>query len=431
MNNLIKISFTLMMIHLIGHANAQIAKELISKYPAFVIYRLNEITSKTGLSLQKQRTIAEYFLNQDRAAGKALLTGVSPSGLGKFYSDNDAYLKIVLSPLEYNDYIVTEGTLDQQLQKVIKYRMELKLSNQQLSELMTTAKKNQTESDPLDASGTKNSIPADDSMVLTSILTKQQYSKFFYILVRQLSVRQTNESWKELKKSGLVVEADSSKLYPKNMEYFIAANTVEAQSFEALKRNKIDSIRESCFVFKPIILWKQDMLNSTMPASQFADVLKMRAILHITNKQIDSLLADAVKLQQIRKDYIASHPHQKFDAAMFEGKNLIRTMSSAQYTAYLKQKNMITAMTNEKKVWNRLKQYGLNTGIDSIKTNNELINYQLNLLVASERYHVDDSPENAEIRSKAERAKPPILKELDLAVKTNSGNAMAKKQLSW
>jgi hypothetical protein len=178
-------------------------------------------------------------------------------------------------------------------------------------------------------------------------------------------------------------------------------------------------------------LFKLDMINNTLPQSQFAVILKDKKALNLTNQQIDSLLSSAFKLERLKAAYNARFPYQKYDAYPFEGKSLLKILNEAQYNSYLATKNRTNAIVTQKKMWGKLKQYGLNKGVDSAQVNTELITYNLNLLVANEKYHTDDSPKNAEVKNKLDRNKPVILQKLDYSIKTTALNSTTNKSLSW
>ena len=173
------------------------------------------------------------------------------------------------------------------------------------------------------------------------------------------------------------------------------------------------------------------MLNDQLPASQFTSILKDRKDLSLSGKQVDSLITYVSILEKQKLAYKSKNAYQKYDPSQFEAKAIIRTLNPTQYDTYLKKKNQANAVVNEKKKWAKLKQYGLDAGVDSIQTNRELINYELKLLVANERYHNDDSPQNAELKKVVEHNKPPLYKKLELAVATTPANIAAKKALAW
>jgi len=408
---------------------AQVAKEITSKYPASVVYRLYSITAKVDIPVEKQHTLAEYFLKQDKLANQALATGKGIEALSGYYTTRISYLKTVLSPLELNDYEFDPDNTENQIEKAVKYRQQLGLGSKEVSDLLKASK---TE---VALSGNEPELADNTTLTegkaLTEVLSQQQYNNFLQLLVKPIAIAQSNSSWVRLRKYGFVSGADSTKINSQNLEYFVKAGVIDARANNSELYTKIDSIRQTYFVFKPLNLWKLDMLDNDMPESQFSAVIKSRALLKLTGKQVDSLIAAAAKLEQIRSAYKAKVTYKKYDSNPFEAKNLMHILTSPQYEAYLYDKNKVEAITDEKKLWTRLKQYNLDKGVDSVQTNKELINYQLNLLVANERYHNDDTEENMQIKAMVENKKPAILKKLDLTVKTSTLNASSKKSLSW
>jgi len=409
--------------------NAQVAKEITARYPASVVYRLSGITSKVAIPVEKQRILAEYFQKQDKLANQALASGKNSDEISGYYTNRIAYLKTVLSPLELNDYEFNPENTENQLEKAIKYRQSLSLSTEQVNDLLGARK---TENAPQDneSEPTGNTTLAEGEK-LTKILSLSQYDKFLQLLVKPIALTQSNSSWLLLKKYSLVKTVDSSRINSENLEYFTRAGISDARVNNSESYLKIDSVRGTYFVYKPLNLWKLDMLNNQLPESQFAAVITKRKLLKLSSRQADSLLAVAAALEKITADYKTKITYKKYDSTPFEAKNLLQILTSSQYEAYLYDKNRVEAITNEKKIWTRLKQYGLTSDVDSVQVNKELIDYQLNLLVANERYHNSDTQENTEIKAMVENKKPAILKKLDISVRTSALNASSKKSLSW
>jgi hypothetical protein len=409
--------------------NAQVAKEITARYPASVVYRLSGITSKVAIPVEKQRILAEYFQKQDKLANQALASGKNSDEISGYYTNRIAYLKTVLSPLELNDYEFNPENTENQLEKAIKYRQSLILGTEQVNDLLGARK---TENAPQDneSEPTGNTTLAEGEK-LTKVLSPSQYDKFLQLLVKPIALIQASTSWALLKKHGLVKPTDSVRINSENLQYFIRAGIMDARANNSELYLKIDSVRGTYFVYKPLDLWKLDMLNNQMPESQFATVITKRKLLKLSSRQVDSLLAVAAALEKIRAEYKTKVSHEKYNSIPFEAKNLLQILTPPQYETYLYDKNRVEAITNEKKIWTRLKQYGLTNDVDSAQTNKELVNYQLNVLVANERYHNSDSQENMELKAMVENKKPPILKKLDISVRTSSLNASSKKSLSW
>jgi hypothetical protein len=410
---------------------AQVAKEVTTKYPASVVCRLYAIACKTNIPVKKQMVLADYFLQQDKQANKALSNGAPLADVANLYAVNTTYLKKILSPLEFNDYIFSADKTTSQFIKALKFRNELGLNEKQVNELLTLADK------PHELRATANNeIPPTinryEGEQLVRILTGRQYKSYITLLVAPWADSDNLEAWLKLKRYGFVNPADSGKVCKDNLNYFMKSDGMDAETSNSISAGKTDSVRFSFFSFKPACLMKLDMVNGTLPQTQFTDILKIRKVLWLNNRQVDTLISDISQLERLRGAYKAQHPYMKYDATPFEAKKILDILNTVQYNAYLREKNKDNAMVNEKKTWNRLKQYGLiKEGVDSVQLSKDLIKYHLDILMANERFHNDDSPQNAEARAAAEKNKPFILKQLDTNMKTTAAKDNSKKALAW
>jgi len=409
---------------------AQVGKEITLKYPASVVCRVYTITAKTNIPLKKQITLADYYLQQDKQANKALASGAPLADVAGIFTENTTYLKKLLSPLEFNDYLFSTDKTTSQFIKALRFRNDLALSDKQINELLAIA------SNPKNLQSTANneiplSINRYEGEQLVKILTDKQYKSYITLLVTPWANTDNQDAWQKLTRYGFVNPCDSDRICKDNLSYFIKSDGIDAETNNSLLAGKLDSVRFTYFTFKPACLMKLDMVNGTLPQSQFTDVLKARKVLWLTNRQVDTLITDISQLERLRVTYKAQHPYSKYDAIPFEGKKILSVLNTVQYNVYLKEKNKESALVNEKKTWNRLKQYDMLTNVDSVQLSKDLIRYHLNILVANERFHNDDTPQNAEARTAAERNKPAILKQLDINVKTTAAKNDSKKALAW
>ena len=409
-------------------ARAQLSQDILSRYPSSIVYRIYQIDSKTRLSPQQQKAFAEYFSKQEKQANADVQNG-NFSALENSYSIDGSFLRKTLSPLEYNDYRFTEGDVSNQLIKAIKFRNRLQLSDDQITKLLTAAEKRESD---IDIESSYDDAILEDGELLTGVLTPDEYSELLSLMIKPIAERKNKLLWAKLIKYRIVSANDSAAVYTENEAYLLRTGISDARANNSLAlHNKIDSIRGTYFSFKPLSLWKIDLLTNTLSSSQFGDALKERVVLKLTDSQIDTLIVCARILENDRISYESKETHKKYDATKYEARELIHILSTQQYESYLTIRKMPSAMTNEKKIWNRLKQYNLANSGDSVLYNRAMLDYELRLLVADERYHNDDSPENQRLKEEAEKNKPPIMKKLDMAVKSSTVNASTSKTLSW
>lgn len=404
---------------------AQVVKEVLNGYPALVVNQVNLVCSNVSIPSDKQLMLARYFSEQDKLANNVLKSGGMANAVAPYYTIDANYLKSILSPLEFNDYLYNSGKDKLQLSAALKYRRELTLSEAQVKQLLDLVSVLRMQVDTL-------SLPVPlrryQARRLQKALNAKQYASFLQLLVIPTATEENEIAWNQIKALNIPqTQAD----FDDDLRFFMRTDANDARVLNNDPTIRIDSVRSEYFVFKPKPLLKLDMMNRNLPVCQFADVLNLRASLKLTNRQTDSLLTCVGKFEEAKAAFKASQPYKKYDGTPYETKNLSIILERSQYDAFLVIKNKEHAIVNEKKTWGRLKQYGLTQGVDSAKVNNELIEYELNKLVAAERYHIDDSQQNAESKAKAESDKPLILRKLDISVKTTALTNDPKKTLAW
>lgn len=139
---------------------------------------------------------------------------------------------------------------------------------------------------------------------------------------------------------------------------------------------------------------------------------------NLTGAQTDSLNAVVVQMSKLRAGSRSANPGSRFDAAGFESAALNRILTPEQYNSYLVIKNTPQAKKWATGDWAEIKKRGLDKGLDSATTVNQITNYDGNLLAARERYKND--PEQLKAHENAITATMPAVSKQLKASKNNS-----------
>ncbi|MEO6524616.1 MAG: hypothetical protein ABIN91_23225 [Mucilaginibacter sp.] len=251
------------------------------------------------------------------------------------------------------------------------------------------------------------------------------------ILLKLKASKSTADNWAQLKKFNLTQNLDSANVCSQNFDYELAKLITIDKFPKNFSRQQTDSVLRKLQMSEPVILLKLDAYNGRLPGSLFADVVKYRTQITLLDNQIDTLVTKVIALEQLKIDNKA---HQIFDNSNikeFEVKNLLKVLSPRQYDFYLYYKVGDRARTQAYKDWEKLKEMKLTEGLDSIKVNKEILEYEHRLYVAKERVFNEKSRENSFRLQQIENSKPSILQDLQTTLKNLAATNEVKKSFSW
>lgn len=164
--------------------------------------------------------------------------------------------------------------------------------------------------------------------------------------------------------------------------------------------------------------------------SKFSAAIRHREALKLEKKQVDSLLAAATKLEELRAAFSPAVPGEKFNARIFENEQTPKILTDIQYFTLLTLENHDQAMKWARSDWEELKKRGLTEGLDSAKVIAQIANYDLNFLIVKDRYSTDK--EKQKLAMKQMPGEPAILVNLKTARKYNNPvNATASGSFKW
>jgi len=407
-------------------ARAQVAPEIAKKFKANIVSRIYEVTSKVPLSFQKQLQLGMFFKKMDSLANVNIAKGASLEDVSQFYVTRPRDLKPILSPIELNDYTTLNYTSASKLAVAIKFRKDLKLTPTQVDSLLLrlNAMASRKPGNAFDVKGY-------EAESLGRLLNAEQCKSLMMIICKDRALFYTAADWQALKDFNLVKNPDSVEISNQNFNYEIVKQAFLNRPILAKNAFKDDSIRKSIDINKPRILLKLDAYKNTLPQSEFAYVSRYRKEIALTDTQIDSLLNKVIQLEHLRMDYANRNVTGKYYAKPFETENLNAILTPQQWDIYLKSKSQTKAELNAQNDWAKLHQAGLTKELDSVKTHQENFQYELNLLVATERLSFNKSQRNAFAVKDIEASKPSPLKKLDMINKNVADNESLKRTLAW
>ena len=168
-------------------------------------------------------------------------------------------------------------------------------------------------------------------------------------------------------------------------------------------------------------------------SSRFTNALKYKKELNLTNEQIDSLVSKNLVLDEIRHSYVPKDYTDRFDARPFTNANFRPIFTNQQYDIILAIETKPNAVSDARRIWQNLSNYGLKNNIDSVTNFNSLVDYCLNRLLLIKK-HADDVDKSVLLNLLKNLNKPDILQKLDslnsqsLAVRDSSLIISAKKE---
>ncbi|MDQ0966729.1 cell pole-organizing protein PopZ [Flavobacterium sp. W4I14] len=191
--------------------------------------------------------------------------------------------------------------------------------------------------------------------------------------------------------------------------------------------NASDSTLERYVVAaKNNVLVNNKILNES-DQSKFGAAVRNRGVLKLTASQTDSLIVYANRLEELKKDGFQ-------ELKDYERRILPGILSDDQYTQLLILGNKKTAFNWAIGDWKELKQRGLHEDLDSAKTVNASINYNVAVLVKKERFGSQPPKVSASIQ-KMETPQPEGMKRVHRARLYNNPMpdkiAVEKTKFTW
>jgi len=244
--------FGALLINLISLAQQNSSK--LYKYPKSIIIKLYDISQKTKLSDDKEKTLAEEYLRIENELAKAITSKASRNEISSIRSNfNNALLK-KFTPQEVEQFnketYVNDGLMHVTTSKfysAYKYAKELKLTTVQLDSIVSNgirfeeAMANFVSYD----NGKKFDAQGYENKILPKILNEKQFNFLFAVKYKDISSNQAITDWSEAKKRGLTKDLDSSTVVPTMIAYNMERKAIgERYKSDPAKRNEMYAILE-------------------------------------------------------------------------------------------------------------------------------------------------------------------------------------------
>jgi|GEM_PF-4431799 len=408
---------------LITPAQAQLAKELYKRFDFTVLTRLNDVCSKTNLSLEQQTTLAMRFKNMDSTANAKLSSGATWESVSSNYPDQKTILKNILSSVQYADYVFGAVKNPTLVMLAVRNRNVLHLQQTQIETLLkkTAIPVDQTQDDAPD-----NSLLEKDQQLIKLMLNKTQWDSLLALIVDNKVSNDLNQ----IRKINAIhhLTKDTVTAFNQAKQYFISR---EAESYLAgTNLKKQDSVRKVFDSKKPLMILKSDAAGHKLPTSMLAEVLYAAKAMALSDPQSDSLF-NAYKIMAQQKYAYMLLKHVPLNTDKYEDSTIKKVLTADQYELFLPIKYQHTAEKNASKDWAKLDAIGLTKGVDANTVNKENTEYELKLLVANDRISRNKTQENLFAKKDVENAKPALLRKLDEAALSVKISNRAKRDLTW
>lgn len=408
---------------------AQISPNVLKKYPAHILFKLNEVTSVVAINEEKQIQIATEILKKDNLANAGLAKGETVEKVQQYYTLDRQFLNEVLSQDEVDRYY-SQQEPNNRLLLALATAKQLSLDPNQVLAL-------RKQNDILEATKSKDDSQKNEfyTQKLDSILTKKQKGALLATIYRKESNDQTNKDWNNILKYNLATAKDSSLLRPKLFRYNLIKNSVLDP-----KINKTNTKKQLELKDKLALELQPDILNHYAILAQegykknlFSLVIPMEKQLSLTSVQIDSLLANYKRLELLK---LKNNKDDQMiiiytDYIKFENEAIARLLDPKQLTDFLLAKNRVKSRKTAVNDWTSLEKQNLTTGLDKLKTLNEFASYHLNAMIADERIKISRNRLNLFVKRDIELKKPELLKQLDIIKQTENNAKSAKNDLKW
>lgn len=407
-------------------SQAQIASKVIQKFPAHIIYKIDEVASRVKLTEEQQMKIGKRLLLNDSLANVYRFREDSIQNLKKYFVIDKKILKTILLPEELEDF---------QSQKIKKNRFLIALNSASILKLSTA----QIDAIRQENNGLKQNEVTEKQMEiyakkLDSILTKPQYNNLIKIIYEEKSQKLASEDWKNLISSKMVTSKDSIDLYKKIYNYQLLKNCLlDRPSKKMSPQQKADFKEKIILENEPNILTRyQIATNGFYKKNLFAEAILYEKELKLSPSQIDSLLVyyrkkPLMKLNNKEKNILPAYNYYE----NFENTAISKTLTPKQINTLLVKKNEKISIQLARSNWAELEKQGLTKDLDKNSTLKEFINYHIKSLVATNMVKIDKSKMNVFHKRDVEMQKPELLKQLDTIKQAQQQAKSTKNALKW
>jgi hypothetical protein len=270
---------------------------------------------------------------------------------------------------------------------------------------------------------------------LDSILKKPQYGSLLKIIYAEESREQTQDDWNNILQLKLATPKDSTMLYAKIYQYHLTKNAILDKKADRDDSKSNKDLKEKIDLkFEPkILIWYAITSNGVYKNNIFSESIKYQKELNLTTIQIDSLLSNYKKIEQLKLNDKSQDLVSKKASTQnaIENIAIAKILDPKQLTLLLVHKNQKAAALNAQDDWKSLDKIGLTKDLDKGTTLKEFTNYHIKYLVADDRVKMDKNKINVFYRRDILLKKPPLLKQLDDIKQSEQKTKNTKNELRW
>lgn len=405
----------------------QVSKDVSHKYPAHIVYKIDNLLSKVNLNSEKQIKIAHEFFKLDSLANISLKKDATSIQLRSYYAVDKEIIKPILSAEEFDIYEYETET-DNRFLAALKFGSSLKLNAIQLNKI-----REQKELLYAASLSTKEDKISVYNNKLSEILNKEQYILLLQIIYKEQSMADAKKDWHRIKQLDLVSEEKNNSEYKKIENYHSLKNSFLDLDSEKFDKKKLEFLTAKITLDEPPLLIRANILSAgEFKNNSFSSIIKYEKDIKLTETQIDTLLAKYKELEMIRfeneeRDLTSKLPLKEPS----EYDNVIKILKPEQISVWLGNKHKNQATKIALKNWKKLEMEGLIKYLNQEATVLDFSNYQLKFLIADEKTRMYNTPEYAFYKRDIEQKKPDLLKQLDLIARNKSKGISTKNGLTW
>jgi hypothetical protein len=408
----------------------QISPKTIKRFPAHVLFKIDEVTSRVKLSEEKQIKLGKKLVSMDSVTNLGFASGKAVAELKESYFTLDRKaLKNLLSTEEMDEYFYQIDQKNRFL-TALHQAARLKLEPKQIEQI-------RKENAVLDSTNFVNEVRrnAYSNQKLEPILDKKQYAALINIIYAKASLQETKKEWEKIQTLKLIAPKDSTTLFRQLLGFILFRNSyldTDAQKYDSKKtyelRNLITLEKRPLFAVRYQIL-----SDGYYKANIFATSIKYEKELNLSQIQIDTLLSKykQLELTKLRDAYKKQSFNKLSEYTLFANTNIVKILDPKQIAQLLICKNRNNAGLMAHYNWAELEKKGLTKDLDKNATLKDFANYQLRYLIAVDQLRMNNNQINVFHKRDVEFKKPALLKQLDELRTVENNQKSTKNELKW
>ncbi|WP_163408874.1 hypothetical protein [Flavobacterium ajazii] len=410
-------------------SQSQVSPNVSKRYPAHIVYKIDEVASKISLNEDKQIKIAQKFIKNDSIVNAALASGTPSNLLKNQYTIDRVFLKDILS-VEEMEQFAYETDKDNRFLATLILTQPIKLQTDQIKKIRHI-------NDSLSATPKKSPRETIQfyNRKLSKILNEKQYVDVIKFNYKDESFIDAKMDWERILRLKINTPGKEKEESQEIVNFHLAKNGYLDKKAERYEKKKQDFLSLKATLMEPPLLIRAKILSDQKHANnKYASIVKFEKELNLSQSQIDTLLAKYVAFERIILENKENDLNGNFTTPKplpSEFENIAKIVTSEQMNKWLNLKNKNEAIKKANQSWAALESEGLTKNTDQQKLMPELANYHLKLLIALEKNKNWKTSETRFLVRDVEQKKPEILVQLDAISRSKAKSENAKNALAW